>query len=137
MLHRRSFLVTTAAALFTPLSLRAAGLPYTPGLVDDRLAAGETVFVDFYAEWCSTCRAQSRVIDSLLEARPDYAAAMTFIRVDWDTYQNDPLTLRLQVPRRSTLAVLKGDERLGMIVAGTSQRDIQALMEIGLAAATA
>ena len=37
------------------------------------------------------------------------------------------------VPRRSTLILLRGEEELGRIVAGTNSDKIQALLELGLA----
>ena len=140
-MNRRDFVLLTGAvsvipALF-PLATQAAPLDYTPGLVDERLAAGDTVFVDFKASWCSTCAAQTRVLDALKSANPAYEAAVTFIDVDWDTYGDDPLTLRLNIPRRSTLVVLKGEVELGRIVAGTATDEIQALMDVALGAATA
>lgn len=136
-MKRREFLGASAAIALLPFSAQADTIAYTAGLVDQHLANGETVFVDFYAPWCSTCRAQTRVIDALREANPDYDANITFIQVDWDTYSNESLARRLNVPRRSTLVVLKGNMQLGMIVAGTSQRDIQALLDTALSAATA
>ena len=98
----------------------------------DRLAAGEILLVEFYAPWCSTCRAQERQIDALREENPAYDAAMTFVRVDWDTYGRGDLAQSLQIPRRSTLVVLRGEAELGRIVAGTRRADIQALMDLGL-----
>ncbi|NCO86773.1 MAG: thioredoxin family protein [Rhodobacterales bacterium] len=137
-MDRRDFIcLTAAAATLAPLAARAAALDYTPGLVEDRLAAGETLFLDFKASWCSTCAAQERVINALLDSDPAYAARVTFINVDWDTYANDPLTLRLNIPRRSTLVVLRGEAELGRIVAGTSRDAIKALMDTALAAAVA
>lgn len=139
-MHRRDFMLLTSAISFLPallpLAAQAAPLDYTPGLVDERLAAGDTVFVDFKASWCSTCAAQERVLGSLKGANPAYEATITFINVDWDTYSDDPLTLRLNIPRRSTLVVLKGEAELGRIVAGTGTEEIQALMDVALAAAT-
>ena len=135
-MHRRTFLALTGAATIAPLTAHAAPLDYTPGLVTERLAAGETVFVDFKASWCSTCAAQSRVLDSLKAANPAYEANITFVDVDWDTYGNGDLANRLNIPRRSTLVVLGGDQELGRIVAGTAQRDIQALMDIALSASS-
>ena len=96
-----------------------------------------TEFVDFKASWCSICAAQARVLEALKAANPAYDAAITFINVDWDQYGEDPLTQRLNIPRRSTLVVLKGQDELGRIVAGTSTEEIQALMDVALAAATA
>ncbi len=135
-MHRRDFLVLTAAvSLAMPLGARAAAIDYAPGIVEQRLAAGETVFLDFKASWCSTCAAQERVINALMQENPDYARRVTFVNVDWDKYQGDALTKRLNIPRRSTLVVLKGDQELGRIVAGTGRAEIKALMDAALAAA--
>ena len=106
-------------------------------LVQEKLAAGETVFLDFKASWCTTCRAQERVINALKEANPAYEENITFIDIDWDEFGRSEIVDRYNVPRRSTLIVLKGEEELGRIVAGTSQADIQALMDAALTAATA
>ncbi len=134
-MNRRDFLLTaTAATLVTPA---LASTAYTPGLVDQELVAGKTVFLDFKTDWCSTCAAQERVINALKAANPAYEQAITFIDVDWDQYANDPLSVALQVPRRSTLVVLKGQSELGRIVAGTSTSHIQGLMDPALAAAIA
>jgi thiol-disulfide isomerase/thioredoxin len=137
-MNRRVFLASGAAlAALAPALAQAAPLAYQPGLVEERLAAGETVFLDFKASWCTTCKAQERVIEALKSQNPGYEAAITFINVDWDTYANDALTNRLAIPRRSTLVVLKGDQELGRIVAGTREAEIRALMDLALAAATA
>ncbi len=140
-MNRRDFMRVAAAVSLAPALVStgatAAPVPYTPGLVAERLAAGETVFVDFKASWCSTCAAQTRVLDAIKAANPAYEAAVTFIDVDWDLYQDDPLTTGLNIPRRSTLVVLKGDQELGRIVAGTAEDEIRGLMDVALGAATA
>ena len=137
-MNRREFLALTAAVSLVPALLpraaHAAPLDYTPGLAEARLAAGETVFLDFKASWCTTCAAQERVLDALKAANPAYEAQITFINVDWDLYADDPLTQRLNIARRSTLVVLRGEAELGRIVAVTAQSDIQALMDLALAA---
>ncbi len=133
-MNRRAFLATTAAFAATPLW---AATSYTPGLVNQALTDGQTVFLDFKASWCGTCRAQERVLDALKQENPAYEQAITFIDVDWDTYKNAEITTSLNIPRRSTLVVLKGNEELGRIVAGTSRAQIQGLMDTALAAATA
>jgi thiol-disulfide isomerase/thioredoxin len=136
-MHRRDFLLLTATVSLAPALVRAASVDYTPGLVDRELAAGKTLFVDFAASWCSTCAAQERVMTALRAENPAYDAALTFVRVDWDLYAGDPLTQRLNIPRRSTLVVLKGDAEIGRIVAGTRRDEIRALMDAGVAAAAA
>ena len=134
-MHRRSFLALTAASVTLPLAARADILDYTPGLVQERLAAGDTVFLDFTATWCSTCRSQGRTIRALKDANPAYAQSVTFIDVDWDEYGRSELAQSLQIPRRSTLVVLKGDQELGRLVAQTGQSQIKALMDTALTAA--
>lgn len=138
-MNRRHFLATTAAVLsLAPgAALAEYGTAYSPGLVDRELAAGKTVFVGFSADWCTTCKAQERQLDALMAENPGYERAITFIRVDWDDFRGDELTQRLNIPRRSTLVVLKGDAELGRIVAGTSKSDIKGLLDIALRAAGA
>lgn len=131
-MKRRTFLAAAGASLF-PLRAFAAGfVDYTPGLIDAALAEGKTVFVDYSATWCSTCKRQERVINALRGENPAYDAAMTFVKVDWDTYKNSDVTVFRNIPRRSTLILLRGEDELGRIVAGTAQSQIKALMDIGL-----
>ena len=133
-MKRREFLTVTTAALLVPQLAVAAGktLDYKPGLVQQRLDAGETVFVDFSAAWCSTCRAQERAITALRAENAAYDEAITFVKVDWDTYRQADLTKALKIPRRSTLVLLRGDAELGRIVARTSKGDIQALLDLAV-----
>ncbi len=133
-MNRREFIIAGSATLLLAGRAQAVDAPlsYTEGLVDQRLAAGETVFVDFYTSWCTTCRAQGRTISALRDENPAYDAAMTFVKVDWDRFSNSALANRLAVPRRSTLVLLRGEDELGRIVAGTRRADIEALMDLGL-----
>jgi thioredoxin 1 len=135
-MNRRTFLMTTAAVtLALPLRANAAMVDYTPDLLQAELSAGKTVFLDFKASWCSTCAAQERVINALLQENPAYAQSISFIAVDWDEWGSGDLVRELNVPRRSTLVVLKGDQELGRIVAGTGRDEIKALMDLALQAA--
>jgi len=134
-MNRRLFIASAAALLGTAkLSIAGEGtLDYTPGLIQQKLAAGETVFVDFAATWCSTCKRQERIIDELRASNPAFDEKITFVKVDWDMFGSHEVTKSRNIPRRSTLVLLRGDEELGRIVAGTSTDEIQALMELGLA----
>ncbi len=137
-MDRRNFLALSAAASAAfALPASATSLDYTPGLVEAQLAEGKTVMLDFAASWCSTCAAQERVIGALKGENPAYEANIVFIRVDWDEHRRAEITQRLAIPRRSTLVVLKGEEELGRIVAGTGRAQIKALMDAALGAATA
>ncbi len=139
-MNRRHFIASAAGAaavLSIPVSLMAAGadtIDYQPGLLKEKLAAGETVFVDYAADWCGTCKRQERIINELRAADPLIDENITFIRVDWDKYGSAEVAKSRNVPRRSTLLLLKGEEELGRIVAGTSTGEIKALLELGLSA---
>jgi len=133
-MNRRHFCLTGLAALATPSFALAAPLDYTEGLAKEHLAKGEVVFLDFTADWCGTCKAQERVLNALKAANPDYEAKVTFIDVDWDKHGKGTLVSELNIPRRSTLVVMKGEEELGRIVAGTGEAEIKALMDVALAA---
>ena len=132
-MQRRTFLIGAASTMLAPMAAKAAGfIDYKPGAIQSALSAGKTVFVDYSATWCSTCARQERVITALRAQNPAYDQAMTFIKVDWDTYKNDTVTKSRNIPRRSTLLVLRGEAELGRIVAGTSEAQIKELLDKGL-----
>ncbi len=130
---RRSFLGLALAMTALP-ALAGEMLTYKPGLIDNALSQGKTVFVDFAADWCSTCARQERVISSLRSENPAYDQAMVFVRVDWDDFRNHDVATSRNIPRRSTLVLLRGDQELGRIVAGTGTGAIKDLMDKGLTA---
>lgn len=140
---RRNFLSICAAVMIAvPHVSLANSIPkenivegfstYSPEALEKALKDGETVFLDFNASWCTTCAAQERVIAALRAESPKYDEALTFMLVDWDTWKDKPIVSEMNIPRRSTLVVLRGEEELGRVVAETSVEKIQALMELGL-----
>lgn len=133
-MNRRHFLITTTALVAMPIAALAAEewIDYQPGVIQSLLDEGKTVLVDYSAVWCSTCKAQERVMDDLRAFNPAYNEAMVFVRVDWDDYGRHTVTTSRKIPRRSTLLVLRGSEELGRIAAGTRVADIEALMNLGL-----
>ena len=135
-MNRRRFLSLTALTALAPAAVMAQTVQYTPGAVDRALANGETVFVEFGTDWCTTCAAQRRNMAALRRENPAYEDAITFVSVDWDRYRGSELSRRLAIPRRSTLVVLRGNEELGRIVASTRRGAIKELMDTALAAAT-
>ncbi len=138
-MNRRHFLASAAGAVLStaliPATAVAGGtVDYSPGLIQKHLAAGKTVFVDYAASWCGTCARQERVINALRQSNPAYDRAIVFVRVDWDDYKHHEVTTSRKIPRRSTLLVLKGNRELGRVVAGTSEKQIKALLDTGLQA---
>lgn len=136
-MNRRAFVALSAATLTLPVLAHAAPEDYVPGLVEDHLKAGKTVFLDFKASWCTTCAAQERILTKLKAENPAYEQNIAFVNVDWDTYAKSSFTQGLKIPRRSTLVVLKGDGELGRLVADTREANIKKLLDTALAAATA
>jgi len=137
-MNRRLFLTSATALLVAPKLLIAGSantVDYTPGLLKEKLAAGETVLVDYAAVWCGVCKRQERVISELRSNNPEYDKNMSFVRVDWDTYGAHEVSTSRKIPRRSTLILLRGDDELGRIVADTRTDNIKALLELGLASA--
>lgn len=132
-MNRRTFMIATACASLMPFAALASDyVDYTPGVIETALQEGKTVFVDYSATWCGTCKRQERVINALRAADPAYDAAMMFVKVDWDTYKSHEVAVFRGIPRRSTLIVLRGEDELGRVVAGTSESQIQTLMNVGL-----
>lgn len=133
-MNRRNFLRAAALAsmIFAPVAATAATIEYAPGLVKERLASGETVFVVFRADWCSTCAAQERVIDALKASNPTYSQKISFVDVDWDAFGKGSLAQELRIPRRSTLVVLRGEQEIGRLVADTREDAIRDLMDRAL-----
>jgi len=141
MMNRRQTLAFGVAALIgmsLPMSSAKAGdtVDYTPGLIQEALAEGKTLVVDYAAVWCSTCARQERVIADLRAENPAYNENITFVRVDWDEFGSEEVSTSRNIPRRSTLLVLKGDDELGRIVAGTGIDEIRSLLDRALTAAT-
>lgn len=131
-MKRRTFISMALGGLLLSSALNALAADYTPGLIKKELAEGKTLLVDYAAAWCSTCAAQERVLKALRKENPAYDKKISFIRVDWDAYGRHEVTSSRNIPRRSTLILLRGDKELGRIVAGTSKAQIQALLDKGL-----
>lgn len=132
-MKRRSFIASAAALLTLPSLAAAEGFAdYTPGAIQSALDAGKTVLVDYSATWCSTCKRQERVINALRASDPAYDENLVFIKVDWDGFRSHDVTTSRNIPRRSTLLVLRGEAELGRIIAGTAKDQIKALMDTAL-----
>ncbi len=133
---RRTFLAASVGFIAAPFKALAGGwIEFSNSdPINSALQAGKTVLVDYSASWCSTCARQERVINALRAENPAYDANLVFVRVDWDDFGRAPVTRDRRIPRRSTLIVLKGDQELGRIVAGTGKSQIKALLDTGLSA---
>jgi len=134
--NKRQFIVAGGAALLTPATAMATShvQHYRTGLVRELLATGNTVLVDYYAVWCGTCRAQERKIEKLRSENSLYDEKIVFVKVDWDEFSSAGISVRHKILRRSTLLLLRGDQELGRVVAGTGYDAIKSLMDLALVA---
>lgn len=71
-------------------------------------------------------------MSKLRASNPAYNENIAFVRVDWDTYSRAEITKSYNVPRRSTLILIKGGNEAGRIVASTSESSIKSLLDKGL-----
>jgi thiol-disulfide isomerase/thioredoxin len=130
-MNRRDFLIASSALLALPGAAFARSyVRYEAGAERALLAGDKAVLLDFSATWCSTCKAQERAMNALRKENPAYDEKITFVNVDWDTFGRSKLANSLNIPRRSTLVLMRGDTELGRVVARTSKRDIKTLLDL-------
>jgi len=79
--------------------------PWEPGRVDQILASGQPVFVDFTAAWCVTCQYNKKTTLSHGEVLSDLSAKkVALLRADW-TRQDPAITAALAQLGRSGVPV--------------------------------
>lgn len=129
MIDRRSLLRLCAAAVVAigsgaNGSLAAERFPFDRGAFEAAVAAGGPVLIDVFAPWCSTCRAQSAVLEGLF-ASPEYAGFTVFV-VDYDSEKD--IMRSFGVQQRSTLIAFSGGAEVGRVIGDTRPAAIQALL---------
>jgi thioredoxin 1 len=91
-------------------------------------AQGKTVVVDFHADWCSTCKKQKPVLESLIK-EPSMNSVVVFT-ADFD--KETDLKKSLNIQKQSTLVVFKGQAEKARQMGLTSREEIKALIEKGI-----
>ena len=117
----RSFSIL--AALFLALTAWAGEQPYDKAAFEKALAEGKPVIVDFFADWCPTCKAQKPHVQSLL-SDPTMKEVTLFI-ADYDKEKD--LKKSLRVTQQSTFVVFKGGKEAGRSTGQTKKEDLAAL----------
>lgn len=118
-------------SIFAFLSILLSGLAlaeiqgYTQNTFDTLQKEGKPLLVHVHARWCSTCRAQEPVIDSLLKEKE--FAGITALRVDYDDQKD--IVRSFKVNRQATLIVFKDGKEVGRSTSDTSRTGISKLLK--------
>lgn len=132
-MHRRTLLLTAAAAAL-PISARAYPAEmFTPALWRDLREDDRTVIFNYRASWSLTCQIKAELIADALADNPEYGR-LSFVDIDWDTFGQSQLTQRLKVKRRSTLLVMKRGKEIARLENEPYARKVRALLDTALTA---
>jgi thioredoxin 1 len=116
------------AALFFPFFAHAVGEPYTQEKLDNLNNAGKPALVFIYADWCPTCRAQEKILNSLLPT--DEFKGITTLRVNFD--KQKAVVKAFGAMYQSTLIVFKGGREVARVTGDTDPDRIAALLHKAL-----
>ena len=116
-------LIVGAATLSQALEIK----PYTAAALAAAQKADKPVAVHFHADWCPTCRAQEKVLQTL-KAEP--GLDLTVLVANYDTEKD--LKRRFNVRAQSTLVVLRGQQEWARLVGDTSVDSIRQALKAAL-----
>ncbi len=116
-------LLLSAAAMAHALEVK----PYSAAALAEAQKANQPVALHFRADWCPTCRAQDKVLESL-KAQP--GLDLTVLAVNYDTEKD--LKTRFNVRAQSTLVVLHGQKESYRVVGDTSPAGLRAALKSAL-----
>lgn len=105
-------------------------LQFSPAAWDQVTAGGGLVLVDVYANWCPTCKAQHKILASLL-TEPRYAEVRG-VRVDFD--RDRAYRQEHRITAQSTLIVFRGAEEISRSTGVTRDEAIRDQLDRALAA---
>ena len=111
------------AATFVVAGAWAGEQAYDKAAFEKALAEGKPVIVDFFADWCPTCKAQKPHVQSLIN-EPKMKNVTLFI-ADYDKEKD--LKKALRVTQQSTFVVFKGGKEVGRSTGQTAKEDLAAL----------
>ena len=118
-----SAILVAGASLAHALDIK----PYSAEALDGAQKAGRPVALHFRADWCPTCRAQDKVLESL---KTEKDLDLTLLSADYDTEK--ALKRRFKVNTQSTLIVLKGQQEAARLVGDTTADGIRGALKAAL-----
>ena len=119
---RKSRLVLFFTLLISPFALALEKVPFDPDHFATLQANNEVILVDVYADWCSTCARQQRIIQAFRDENP--RKPFHVLEIDFD---DDKQWVRhFRAPRQSTLLLYAGEQQFWFSVAETRPEIIHA-----------
>jgi thioredoxin 1 len=112
-----------AAALAHALEVK----PYSAQALAAAQKADQPVAIQFHADWCPTCKAQDKVLQSL-KAEP--GLDVTLLIANYDTEK--ALKQRFKVRAQSTIVALHGKQERARLVGETSADSIRNVLKAAL-----
>ncbi|MCR4327565.1 MAG: thioredoxin [Nanoarchaeota archaeon] len=89
----------------------------------DSFVKGETVFLDFFAEWCMPCTIMSPIIDDLSE---EFRGKIKFGKVNVD--DNQKIAQKFEISSIPTFVLLKDSQVLERISGSITQDELEEIL---------
>lgn len=101
--------------------------PYTPAALAAAQKADKPIALHFRADWCPTCRAQDKVLETL-KAEP--GLPITVLSANYDTEKD--LKQRFTIRAQSTLVMLRGQKEVGRSIGETTATGLRNALKSAL-----
>ena len=88
---------------------------------DEVLNSGDTIMVDFWAEWCGPCRAVSPILDQIASEHSD---KIKIVKLNVD--DNPQMAMKYQITSIPAMKVFKGGEVVKTIIGAKPKPAIEA-----------
>ena len=90
---------------------------------EEVLNSNKTVLIDFYANWCGTCKMLSPVVETVAKENEN----IKVVKIDVDTAQD--LAIKYQVMSIPTLVVIKNAQEVKRTVGVVSKSEIEEMVK--------
>lgn len=118
-----SALLVAAASMAQAFEVKT----YSAQALADAEKAGQPVALHFHADWCPTCRAQDKALESM---KGEKGLDVTILKVNYDAEKD--LKKRFNVRTQSTMVVLKGTKEVARLAGDTSADGIRGALKAAL-----